>query len=157
MISNSNLVKFYVMSPAEINSFGSVHMKVDLILLQKIYVILSLGRFIWTSNFVQSVSVWTKKKDSRKIRILGKILKTYFCPQSISRPAPNPPLSFFLSMIKPCFTITENINQWISFIISAKWWVTYSQKPFWKYFYIEYWNDPYRFPVWYFSLTYCDC
>ena len=45
------------MSPTEINLFDIVHVKVDFILLQKMYVILSLGRFIWTSHFVQCAYV----------------------------------------------------------------------------------------------------
>ena len=34
-----SFLKFYVMSPTEINLFGIVHVKLDFILLQKMYVI----------------------------------------------------------------------------------------------------------------------
>ena len=41
------------MGPTEINLYGIAHVKVDFILLQKMYVIPRVGRFVWTISFAQ--------------------------------------------------------------------------------------------------------
>ena len=46
-------LKFYVMISPGIDLYGIGHVKVDFILLQKMYVISILGRFVWTTSFVQ--------------------------------------------------------------------------------------------------------
>ena len=63
MILNFPLPKFsflYAMSPTKINLFGIVHdhVKVDFILLHKMYVIPSLGRFIWTMYVFSIMWLW---------------------------------------------------------------------------------------------------
>ena len=45
------------MNPSKFNLIGKAHVKVDFILLQKICVIPSLGRFIWTTCFVLCVDL----------------------------------------------------------------------------------------------------
>ena len=49
----NSFLKFYVMTSPGIDLYGIAHVKVDFIPLQKMYVILILGRFVWTTNFVQ--------------------------------------------------------------------------------------------------------
>ena len=46
-------LNFYVMCPTEIDLYGIAHVKVDIIPRQKIHVIPILGRFVWTTSFVQ--------------------------------------------------------------------------------------------------------
>ena len=43
------------MGPTEINLYGKAHVKVDFILLQKMYVIPRVGRFVWTTSFAMCV------------------------------------------------------------------------------------------------------
>ena len=55
--------RFYVMGPTEINLYGIAHVKLDFILLQKMYVILRVKRFVWTTNFTQCVGpAWSVTK-----------------------------------------------------------------------------------------------
>ena len=49
----NSLLKFYVMGSPQIDLYDIAHVKVDFIALQKMYVILMLGRFVWTTSFVQ--------------------------------------------------------------------------------------------------------
>ena len=49
----NSFLKFYVMSSPGIDLYGIPHVKADFIPLQKMYVIQILGRFVWTTNFVQ--------------------------------------------------------------------------------------------------------
>ena len=47
--------KFYVMSSPEIDLYGIFHVKVDFIVALKMYVLVILGRFVWTTWFEQCV------------------------------------------------------------------------------------------------------
>ena len=51
----NSFLKFYVMRSPGIDLYGIAHVKVDFIPLQKMYVIPILGRFVWTTSFVQCV------------------------------------------------------------------------------------------------------
>ena len=51
--SSNSFLRFYVMSSPQIDLYGIAHVKVDIIPLQKMYVIPMLGRFVWTTNFVE--------------------------------------------------------------------------------------------------------
>ena len=48
-------LKFYVMSSPEIDLYGIVHVKVDFIEVLKLYVLVILRRFVWTTWFEQCV------------------------------------------------------------------------------------------------------
>ena len=48
-----SFLKFYVMGSTQVDLYGIAHVKVDFIPLQKMYVIPRLGRFVWTTCFVQ--------------------------------------------------------------------------------------------------------
>ena len=48
-----SFLKFYVMGSTQVDLYGIAHVKVDFISLQKMYVIPRLGRFVWTTRFVQ--------------------------------------------------------------------------------------------------------
>ena len=52
-IPQNSFLKIYVMSSAGIDLYGIAHVKVDFIPLQKMYIIPMLGRFVWTTCFVQ--------------------------------------------------------------------------------------------------------
>ena len=49
----NSFLKFYVMSSPGIDLYGIAHVKVDFFPLQKMDVIPLLGRFVWTTSFVQ--------------------------------------------------------------------------------------------------------
>ena len=51
----NSFLKFYVMGSPQIDLYDIAHVKVDFIALQKMYVIPMLGRFVWTTSFVQCV------------------------------------------------------------------------------------------------------
>ena len=53
IVHQNSFLKIYVMSSARSDLYGIAHVKVDFIPLQKIYVISILGRFVWTTSFVQ--------------------------------------------------------------------------------------------------------
>ena len=64
----NSFLKFYVMRSPGIDLYGIAHVKVDFIPLQKMYVIPILGRFVWTTSFVQCVRINNIKKLKKKIR-----------------------------------------------------------------------------------------
>ena len=49
----NSFLKFYVMRSTQVDLFGIAHVKVDFILYQKMYVMPRIGRFVWTTCFVQ--------------------------------------------------------------------------------------------------------
>ena len=51
-----SFLKFYVMTSTQVDLFGIYHVKVHFIAHQKMYVIPMLGRFVWTTSFVQCAS-----------------------------------------------------------------------------------------------------
>ena len=51
----NSFLKFYVMTSPEIDLYGMAHVKVDFIPLQKMYIKQMLGKFVWTTCFVQCV------------------------------------------------------------------------------------------------------
>ena len=53
----NSLLKFYVMGSPQIDLYDIAHVKVGVIAFQKMYVILMLGRFVWTTSFVQCTSL----------------------------------------------------------------------------------------------------
>ena len=55
IIPQFSFLKFYVMGPTEINSYGIAHVNVHFILLQNMYVIPRVGRFVRTTSFAQCV------------------------------------------------------------------------------------------------------
>ena len=62
----NSFLKFYVMTSPEIDLYGIAHVKVDFIPLQKMYVIPILGRFVWTTYFVQCAAL-----SQRSQRLIG--------------------------------------------------------------------------------------
>ena len=59
-----SFLKFYVMRSPGIDLYGIAHVKVDFIPLQKMYVIPILGRFVWTSSFVQCGTSFSKEWEA---------------------------------------------------------------------------------------------
>ena len=53
----NSFLKFYVMGSTEIDLFGIAHVKVEDKPVLKIYAISILGRFVWSTYFVQCVSI----------------------------------------------------------------------------------------------------
>ena len=49
----NSFLKFYVMISTQVDLYGIAHVKVDIFPHQKMHVIPMLGRFVWTTTFVQ--------------------------------------------------------------------------------------------------------
>ena len=60
----NSFLKFYVMGRTEIDLFGIAHVKVEFIPVLKIYTIPILGRFVWSTNFVQCDIVWCAPSET---------------------------------------------------------------------------------------------
>ena len=52
-ITMNSFWKFYVMGSPEIDLFGIAHVKVEFIPVLKKYTVLILGKFVWSTHFVQ--------------------------------------------------------------------------------------------------------
>ena len=71
----NSFLKFYVMRSPGIDLYGIAHVKVDFIPLQKMYVIPILGRFVWTTSFVQCVTSLNRLYQVQTTNIQGSRVK----------------------------------------------------------------------------------